>query len=193
MQRQAAARGEMQSIRQGGLGDLRVEGTMGGLRVTRANSGQDIVDRAHAEGFRDLVMKPAEPDLLIARLVALLESPGTALPATLPQHAPRTAQSHAGRHALVVDDNPLNVELTVAMLANEAADAVNQGVCSESAADSAMRLGVNYPCGPLAWANSVGLAQVGTVLGHLAQTYGEDRYRTSPLIQHHVFAAKDLS
>lgn len=44
MQRQAAARGEMQAIRQGGLGDLRVEGTMGGLRVTRANNGQDIVD-----------------------------------------------------------------------------------------------------------------------------------------------------
>ena len=48
-------------------------------------------------------------------------------------------------------------------------------------------------CGPLAWANNVGLAQVSTVLGHLAQTYGEDRYRTSPLIQHHVFAAKDFS
>jgi len=95
--------------------------------------GQDIVDRAHAEGFRDLVMKPAEPDLLIARLVALLESPGTALPPPLPQHAPRTAQSHAGRHALVVDDNPLNVELTVAMLAN-------QGLTSTTATNGAEAL-----------------------------------------------------
>ena len=87
----------------------------------------------------------------------------------------------------------LIVMRTVAMLANEASDAVNQGVCDAAAVDTAMRLGVNYPCGPLAWANSVGLAQLGTVLGHLAQTYGEDRYRTSPLIQHHVFAAKDFS
>lgn len=87
----------------------------------------------------------------------------------------------------------LIVMRTVAMLANEAADAVNQGVCDAAAVDTAMRLGVNYPCGPLAWANNVGLAQVTTVLGHLAQTYGEDRYRTSPLIQHHVFAAKDFS
>ena len=87
----------------------------------------------------------------------------------------------------------LIVMRTVAMLANEAADAVNQGVCDATAVDTAMRLGVNYPCGPLAWANSIGLAQVSTVLGHLAQTYGEDRYRTSPLIQHHVFAAKDFS
>jgi 3-hydroxybutyryl-CoA dehydrogenase len=76
------------------------------------------------------------------------------------------------------------------MLANEAADAVYQGVCTPQAADTAMRLGVNYPCGPLAWANAIGLPQVQTVLSHLASTYGEDRYRTSPLIQQQVFAKK---
>jgi len=53
-----------------------------------------------------------------------------------------------------------------------------------------MRLGVNYPCGPLAWAKAIGMEKVSTVLMHLAQTYGEDRYRTSPLIQRHVFATK---
>ncbi len=87
----------------------------------------------------------------------------------------------------------LIVMRSVAMLANEAADAVNQGVCQVAAVDTAMRLGVNYPCGPLAWANAIGLGRVSTVLGHLAQTYGEDRYRTSPLIQHHVFAQKAFS
>jgi 3-hydroxybutyryl-CoA dehydrogenase len=84
----------------------------------------------------------------------------------------------------------LIVMRTVAMLANEAADAVNQGVCDAAAVDTAMRLGVNYPCGPLAWANAVGLGTIQTMLGYLAHTYGEDRYRTSPLIQHHVFAQK---
>lgn len=44
MQRQAAARSELTSISQGGLGDLRVEGTMGGLRVTREDGGQRIVE-----------------------------------------------------------------------------------------------------------------------------------------------------
>jgi len=84
----------------------------------------------------------------------------------------------------------LIVMRTVAMLANEAFDAVNQGVCDAAAVDTAMRLGVNYPCGPLAWAKAIGMEKVSTVLMHLAQTYGEDRYRTSPLIQRHVFAAK---
>ena len=86
----------------------------------------------------------------------------------------------------------LAVMRTVAMLANEAADAVNQGVCSESAADSAMRLGVNYPCGPLAWADQVGVATIRDVLANLGASYGEDRYRISPLLQRAVFAGRKI-
>ena len=86
----------------------------------------------------------------------------------------------------------LAVMRTVAMLANEAADAVNQGVCEAKAADSAMRLGVNYPCGPLAWADAVGLSVIRDVLANLGRTYGEDRYRISPLIQQCVFAGKKI-
>jgi 3-hydroxybutyryl-CoA dehydrogenase len=77
----------------------------------------------------------------------------------------------------------LAVMRTVCMLANEAADAVNQGVCDVDAVDTAMHLGVNYPMGPLAWADLIGAPNVLTVLDHLAQTYGEDRYRASPLLR----------
>jgi 3-hydroxybutyryl-CoA dehydrogenase len=56
-----------------------------------------------------------------------------------------------------------------------------------------MCLGVNYPRGPLAWADAIGLGHLSTVLANLANTYGEDRYRTSPLIQHHFFAQKVFS
>lgn len=86
----------------------------------------------------------------------------------------------------------LPVMRTVAMLANEAADAVNQGVCSEAGADQAMRLGVNYPQGPLAWADQVGVAAVCTVLCNLGAAYGEDRYRVSPLIRRAVFAQRKI-
>lgn len=75
---------------------------------------------------------------------------------------------------------------TVAMLSNEAADAVNQGVCSVQAVDTAMQKGVNYPRGPLAWADSIGLTNIRTVLSNLAASYGEDRYRISPLIHRKV-------
>ncbi|MGV7209407.1 3-hydroxyacyl-CoA dehydrogenase [Oxalobacteraceae bacterium A2-2] len=89
----------------------------------------------------------------------------------------------AGYTLTLLDDVPgLAVMRTVAMLANEAADAVNQGVCSARAADLAMQKGVNYPLGPLAWADAVGLDHIVTVLHNLAASYGEDRYRVSPLL-----------
>ena len=76
----------------------------------------------------------------------------------------------------------LVVMRTVAMLANEAADAVVQGVADAAAIDLAMRQGVNYPRGPLAWADTIGAAPLRTVLVNLAAHYGEDRYRVSPLL-----------
>ena len=84
----------------------------------------------------------------------------------------------------------LTVMRTVAMLANEAADAVNQGVCSAAAANSAMCLGVNYPRGPLAWADGIGLPAVRDVLANLGAAYGEERYRISPLLHQKVFAGR---
>lgn len=55
---------------------------------------------------------------------------------------------------LRIADYPwLLVWRTVAMLANEALDALQKGVASAEDIDIAMRLGVNYPHGPLARAN----------------------------------------
>ncbi|MFX5983811.1 3-hydroxyacyl-CoA dehydrogenase family protein, partial [Acinetobacter baumannii] len=51
----------------------------------------------------------------------------------------------------VADVPGLVVSRTIAMLINEAADAVQQGVCDEAGADAAMKLGVNYPAGPFEW------------------------------------------
>ncbi|MGB9108271.1 MAG: 3-hydroxyacyl-CoA dehydrogenase PaaH [Telluria sp.] len=95
----------------------------------------------------------------------------------------------AGFTVTRLDDVPgMALMRTVAMLANEAADAVNQGVCSARAVDIAMQKGVNYPRGPLAWADAVGLRQVATVLANLADAYGEDRYRVSPLLRRRLAA-----
>src|SRR5512137_203287 len=72
---------------------------------------------------------------------------------------------------------------TIAMLVNEAADAVAYGICTADAIDDAMRFGVNYPRGPMAWAESVGLDFFARVLTNLREHYGGERYRTSVLIQ----------
>ena len=85
---------------------------------------------------------------------------------------------------LAVADTPgLVVARTVAMLINEAADAVLQGVCDEAGADAAMKLGVNYPAGPFEWLARWSAAEVVALLQALDGCYRGERYRVSPWLQ----------
>ena len=77
-------------------------------------------------------------------------------------------------------------ERVLAMLINEAVDAVLMRVASPEAVDLAMTKGVNYPKGLLAWANDLGLERVLGWLDRLQAEYGEDRYRASPLLRRMV-------
>ncbi len=91
--------------------------------------------------------------------------------------------SRAGFACSPLDDVAgLVVLRLIAMLVNEAADAVAYGVCSPEAIDVAMRYGVNYPRGPMEWSEQVGLAVFARALANLREHYGEERYRTSSLI-----------
>ncbi len=89
----------------------------------------------------------------------------------------------AGYSVTRVRDLPgLVVMRTVVMLANEAADAVNQGVCTVADLNTAMKKGVNYPLGPLEWADRIGIGKVWAALHNIRAHYGEERYRVSPLL-----------
>ena len=89
-----------------------------------------------------------------------------------------------GKKVLRIADYPgLLVWRTVAMLANEALDAVQKGVACAEDIDTAMRLGVNYPRGPLASGESLGWGRVLRLLENLQQHYGEERYRPSALLR----------
>jgi len=87
----------------------------------------------------------------------------------------------------------LVVMRTVASLVNEAADAVVQGIATAADVDLAMCNGVNYPRGPLAWGDALGLRHVAAVLRHLEAHYGDPRYRSSPLIARRVAAGGRLA
>jgi 3-hydroxybutyryl-CoA dehydrogenase len=80
----------------------------------------------------------------------------------------------------------------VTQLASVAADAVLTGVAGPEAIDTAMRLGTNYPAGPLEWADRLGAATVVTVLDNLRSFYGEDRYRASALLRRAALAGLTL-
>ena len=71
----------------------------------------------------------------------------------------------------------------IAMLINEAADALFLNIATKEDIDLAMTKGVNYPKGLLAWADEIGLENVLKQLKNLQAEYGEDRYRPSPLLK----------
>ena len=71
----------------------------------------------------------------------------------------------------------------LAMLINEAYDAVFMQVASEQDVDLAMTKGVNYPKGLIAWSKEIGPKDVLKQLEELFAFYGEDRYRPNPLLK----------
>ena len=78
------------------------------------------------------------------------------------------------------------VDRILAMLINEAADAVHNGIGSPSDVDLAMTKGVNYPKGLLAWGSEVGLERVLGTIRQLREQSGDERYRPSPLLEQMV-------
>lgn len=85
-----------------------------------------------------------------------------------------------GKQVSVIGDVPgMIVARTVAMLADLAADAVDRGVATAEDVDTAMRLGVNYPVGPLEWAGKVGHERVRDLLMSLNERYPTGRYAPS--------------
>lgn len=113
---------------------------------------------------------------------------------TTPQSAIDKAVYHfqqQGKKVLQIADYPgLLVWRTVAMLVNEALDALQKGVASAEDIDTAMRLGVNYPRGPLAWGESLGWGRVLRLLENLQQHYGEERYRPCSLLRQKALMEK---
>ena len=175
-------------LEQAGVDVVRVqgkEGAPGWLEVGAArlmlSDGRPATLRAIEEGHRHLVLFDLALDygttarLGLARADLCGDAAFRTLCATLTQ---------AGYACTPLEDVAgLIVLRTVAMLVNEAADAVATGICSVDAVDEAMRHGVNYPRGPMAWAEAVGLDFFARVLANLRAHYGEERYRTSVLIQ----------
>ena len=77
----------------------------------------------------------------------------------------------------------LIVERMVAMLMNEAAEALAMNIASANDLEIAMTKGVNYPKGLLSWADEWGIEKVIAVLDGLYHEYHEDRYRVSGLLR----------
>ncbi len=83
-----------------------------------------------------------------------------------------------GKTAITVKDSPgFVVNRILFPMINEAADAYDEGVSSAEDIDTGMKLGANWPMGPLALADLVGLDTTKAILETLARELGDAKYR----------------
>ena len=97
-----------------------------------------------------------------------------------PAVIPRTGDASVMPHL----DAPQIEARILAAIVNEAAAAVADGVASPDAIDTAMRLATNWPDGPLAWGERIGLASVVRSLDALHASVPDGRYRVVPLLRY---------
>jgi 3-hydroxybutyryl-CoA dehydrogenase len=89
-----------------------------------------------------------------------------------------------GKHTVWVQDAPgLVLGRMICQVINECAFALGEGVGSAEDVDAGMVHGLNYPRGPLAWADQIGLDQVLAVLDGLYEERREERYRGAPVLR----------
>lgn len=106
------------------------------------------------------------------------------------QHAQTFWQNLDFQPVLVADGPGLVRARVVCCLINEAVSALMEGIASAEDIDLAMKLGTNYPYGPLEWADIIGLDTVLGVVDGLFREWGDDRYRPSPLLRRMVAAGR---
>jgi 3-hydroxybutyryl-CoA dehydrogenase len=124
----------------------------------------------------------ALPTLAEARVVEV-----AAGPATTP-NALEAAERHfaeLGKHVERIGAPVPGLVLgrIVCQIVNEASFAVGEGVATPDDADTAMRLGFNWPRGPFDWAEAIGAGRVAGCLDALHTELGEERYRVAPVLR----------
>jgi 3-hydroxybutyryl-CoA dehydrogenase len=143
-----------------------------------AGSLGELDDIGGAVGFHIL------PPLADSRVVELTRTRDTSDAAT--ERAEAFFRT-LGKHVEWVGDAPgLVLGRIVCQLVNEGCFALSEDVGSADDVDTAMRLGFNYPRGPLEWADVIGLDHVLTTLDALYEELHEERYRVAPVLRRMV-------
>ena len=94
--------------------------------------------------------------------------------------AARAFAEAVGKTAITVKDSPgFVVNRILFPMINEAANAWYEGVASAEDIDTGMKLGANWPMGPLALADLVGLDTTKAILETLEQELGDGKYSPS--------------
>jgi 3-hydroxybutyryl-CoA dehydrogenase len=94
-----------------------------------------------------------------------------------------------GKTTVTSKDSPgFIVNRILIPLLNEACFALQEGLASPEDIDTAVKLGLNHPMGPLTLADFVGLDTCLYIAEVLHRELGDDKYRPAPLLRNYVAA-----
>ncbi|HWD02266.1 MAG TPA: 3-hydroxyacyl-CoA dehydrogenase [Amycolatopsis sp.] len=97
------------------------------------------------------------------------------------------ALAATGRPVTIVKDGPAPIaQRLLASIVNTACSIAAQGLAAPADIDTAVRLGLGYPRGPLEWGDFVGPEKILRVLTGLAAATGDPRYRPSSWLTERV-------
>ncbi|MEV4333947.1 3-hydroxyacyl-CoA dehydrogenase [Streptomyces sp. NPDC049597] len=161
-------------IREAGI-TVRQEDEDTGTRLILPSGGQLVLaDGQIAAEFGDVVYFDLALDYRTAGRIAL-SAAADVQQDTLAQ-ATGLFQALGKRVSVLPDVPGMIVARTVAMLGDLALDAVARRVASAEDIDTAMRLGVNYPMGPVEWNERLGRDWAWELLANLHQSVPTGRY-----------------
>lgn len=128
-----------------------------------------------------LVGLGALPTLLQGSLLEF--APSSATTDAVKAAAQMFAESLGKETSFVQDSVGLVLPRILCSLINEACFALGEGVADGTDIDTAMKLGTNYPDGPVDWGMQIGWQQVHAVVAALHRNFGDDRYRAAPVLR----------
>ena len=107
--------------------------------------------------------------------------------------AARAALALDGTPVSVINDGPgFVVPRILALLVNVACHIAQGGIARPDDIDTAVKLGLNYPRGPLEWGDALGPRRILTLLDGMTAFYGEPRYRPSPWLRRRAVLGASL-
>ena len=99
---------------------------------------------------------------------------------------------NGGAVSVIRDSTGLVCQRVVAHIINVACEIAQQGIADPQDIDNAVKLGLNYPHGPLAWGDLLGPDTVLTMLNNLDRANGDGRYRPSAWLQRRALLGLSL-
>ncbi|HMS66260.1 MAG TPA: 3-hydroxyacyl-CoA dehydrogenase family protein [Ignavibacteria bacterium] len=89
-----------------------------------------------------------------------------------------------GKEVFTVTDRIGMISMRIiSMIINEAYLVLQEGTSNKEDIDTAMKLGTNYPYGPIDWSERIGAELIYNILRSMHEEYGDDRYRITPLLK----------